>query len=71
MGLAAMPSDVLLLCLVHFLAGVLLQKRNQKCIRRVMRNYERRLATELRRGQFLEMTILKLKEEIRNSKEEE
>ena len=68
-----MPSDVLLLCLVHFLAGVLLQKRNQKCIRRVMRNYERRLATELRRGQFLEMTILKLKEEIRNldSKEEE
>ncbi len=66
-----MPSDVLLLCLVHFLAGVLLQKRNQKCIRRVMRNYERRLATELRRGQFLELTILKLKEEIRNSKEEE
>tara|TARA_Y100001970_G_scaffold283233_1_gene397870 strand:+ start:1548 stop:1658 length:111 start_codon:yes stop_codon:yes gene_type:complete len=36
-----------------------------------MRNYERRLATELRRGQFLELTILKLKEEIRNSKEEE
>ena len=71
MGVLKMPSDVLLLCLVHFLAGVLLQKRNQKCIRRVMRNYERRLATELRRGQFLELTILKLKEEIRNSKEEE
>tara|TARA_B100000700_G_scaffold329597_1_gene451914 strand:- start:1135 stop:1350 length:216 start_codon:yes stop_codon:yes gene_type:complete len=70
-GVLKMPSDVLLLCLVHFLAGVLLQKRNQKCIRRVMRNYERRLATELRRGQFLELTILKLKEEIRNSKEEE
>ncbi len=66
-----MPSDVLLLCLVHFLAGVLLQKRNQKCIRRVMRNYERRLANELRRGQFLEMTILKLKEEIRKSSPKE
>tara|TARA_B100001989_G_scaffold121391_1_gene85545 strand:- start:1753 stop:1869 length:117 start_codon:yes stop_codon:yes gene_type:complete len=36
-----------------------------------MRNYERRLANELRRGQFLEMTILKLKEEIRKSSPKE
>ncbi len=64
-------SDVALLCLAHFLAGILFQRRNQKCIRRVMRNYERRLANELRRGQFLEMSILKLKEEAKSSKEEE
>ena len=63
----------LVLCLVSFLAGILLQRRNQKCLRRVMRNYERRLSVERRRGQSLEMTILKIKEEIRNlkSKEEE
>ena len=62
-------SDVLLLCLVHFLAGILVQRRNQKCLRRVIKNYERRLTTELRRGQFLEMSILKLKQEVKNNKE--
>ena len=62
-------SDVFLLCLVHFLAGILLQKRNQKCMRRVIKNYERRLATELRRGQFLELSILKLREEVKRPKE--
>ena len=61
-------SDVLLLCLAHFLAGILVQRRNQKCLRRVMKNYERRLTTELRRGQFLEMSILKLKQEVKNNK---
>ena len=64
-------SDVALLCLAHFLAGILFQRRNQKCIRRVMRNYERRLANELRRGQFLEMSILKLRQEARKSREKE
>ena len=64
-------GDLIILCLANFLAGILLQRRNQKCIRRVMRNYERRLATELRRGQFLEMTSLKLKEELRNSRPKE
>ena len=64
-------SDVALLCLAHFLAGILFQRRNQRCIRRVMRNYERRLATELRRGQFLERTILKLRQEARKSREKE
>ena len=64
-------SDVALLCLAHFLAGILFQRRNHKCIRRVMRNYERRLANELRRGQFLEMSVLKLRQEEKSSRTEE
>lgn len=57
----------LVLCLASFLAGILLQRRNQKCLRQVMRNYERRLAIELRRGQFLERTILELREKARRA----
>ncbi len=38
-------------------------------MRRVIKNYERRLSVELKRGQFLELSILKLKEEVKRPKE--